>query len=124
MIKLPSAFRLARESAKYADIHPQVGATLVKGKYHISGHNKDKTHPEYANPEKHVRKSLHAELDCLARFPLEEADEIYVYREIQGIPAMARPCNHCMEFIKKLGIKRIYYTIPHEPFYEVEELCT
>lgn len=121
-INLPSPFRAARKAAKMSTMRPQVGAVLIWGKSFIYGHNKEKTHPEFANPEKHERTSIHAELDCLNREEVSEADELYVYRELEGVPAMARPCNHCMSFIKETGIKRIFYTIPHEPYWEVEEL--
>lgn len=127
MSMLPSAFRLAKREAEKSSFNPQMGAVLIVGKRLITGHNREKTHPKYANPEKHERRSLHAELDCLKRSPIFKAgtggsSEIYVYRELDGLPAMARPCNHCMKFIREAGIEKVYYTIPHEPFWEMEEV--
>lgn len=122
MYNLPEPFRLARKMADKSVMRPKVGAVLVSGKYMFGGYNKDKTHTIYANPEIHERISIHAELDCINRVPFDDAEELYVYRELDGIPAMARPCNHCMAFIKKSGIKKIYYTIPHEPWWEKEEV--
>lgn len=122
MIKLPHHFYTARREAKKSTMHPQVGAVIVLDKQRFTGYNKRKTDPKFANPEKHVRISVHAELDCLGRDMLYTGAELYVYREIEGIPAMARPCNHCMKFIKEAGIERIFYTIPHEPFWEEEEI--
>ncbi len=119
---LPSNFRLAKVAAKNSSMNPQVGCVIVHGKDYRVGYNKPKTHTKYANPEIHERKSIHAELDCFNKAPLMEAEELYVYRELEGVPAMARPCNHCMAFIRKTGIKKIFYTIPHEPYWEVEEL--
>lgn len=108
--------------AEKSQMHPQMGAVLVLRKHTIGGYNKEKTHPTYANPEIHERKSIHAELDCLNNAPSLEEGVLYVYRELNDMPAMARPCNHCMKFIKDAGIKKIYYTIPHEPYWESEEL--
>lgn len=122
MYNLPSPFRLARIAAESSRMSPRVGAVLVRGKQMISGYNKPKTHPKYANPLKHVRQSIHAETDCFNRAPMMEAEELYVYRELNGVPAMARPCNHCMKFVKELGIRKIFYTIPHEPYWEMEEV--
>lgn len=121
-INLPAPFRLARLAALDSTMHPQVGAVMLFGKHFVRGYNKNKTHPKYANPEKHERLSLHAELDCLNNSPLSAIDELYVYRELNGLPAMARPCNHCMNFIREVGVEKLYYTIPHEPWYEMEEL--
>lgn len=121
-MNLPAPFRLAKKMADSSTMNPKVGAVVVTGKHLFGGYNKNKTHTKYANPEIHIRKSIHAELDCLNRMPLEEAEEIYVYRELHGKPAMARPCNHCMSFLKEVGIRKIYYTIPHEPFWESEDI--
>ena len=122
MIDLPAPFRLAKKASKKSTMCPKVGAVMMYGKTVRVGYNKEKTHPEYANPEKHVRKSIHAELDCLLKEPMFRYTEIYVYRELYGLPAMARPCEHCMEFLKSTGVKRIFYTIPHEPYWEEEKL--
>lgn len=119
----------AKEEANKSDLSTKVGAVLVLGKTFITGHNKGKTHPEFANPQKHIRKSLHAELDCLIRarnnkFPdlVMTGGVLYVARELKGVPAMAKPCEHCTEFLKKSGIKKVIYTIPRFPYWEEEEL--
>lgn len=123
-VGFPTYFRHAREEALKSNLRTKVGACLVAGKSIFRGHNKDKTHPEFANPEIHERKSLHAELDCFLGFDQDNIvdGEIYVYREVDGVPAMARPCNHCMKFLKKYGITKIYYTIPHFPYWDEEEI--
>lgn len=123
-MNIPFYFRYAKAEAFKSTLRTKVGACLVMGKSILLGHNKAKTHPEFANPQIHVRKSLHAELDCFLGFDKDniKGGEIYVYREVEGEPAMARPCNHCIGFLKKYGITKIYYTIPHEPYWEAEEL--
>ena len=120
----PRPFSYAREEARKSKLKVKVGACLVVGKSIIRGHNKNKTHPEFANPEKHIRKTLHAELDCFVGFDRDflKGGEMYVWREIAEEPAMARPCNHCLVFLKEQGVSKIYYSIPHFPFWESEEI--
>lgn len=122
-IYFPKPFKYARAEALKSTLRVKVGACLVVGKSILKGHNKNKTHTEYANPNKHIRTSLHAELDCLNKVETAEGGDIYVFRELFGMPALARPCQHCMEFLKKEGIRRIFYTVGHEPYWESEILC-
>jgi deoxycytidylate deaminase len=121
-IKLPHHFHTARREAMKSTMRPQVGAVIVLDKQRFTGYNKAKTDPKFANPEKHVRTSVHAELDCLGRGMNFTGGEVYVYREIEGIPAMARPCNHCLQFLREAGIEKILYTIPHHPYWEEEKI--
>ncbi len=121
--------KMAKEESKKSDMDTKVGAVLVLGNDVIKGHNRKKTHPEFANPEKHVRKSLHAELDCLIKarnrkFPdiLMTGGVLYISRSVKDVPAMARPCEHCMSFLRKAGIKRVIYSTSYPPFTETEEL--
>ncbi len=121
--------KMAREEAEKSELPTKVGAVLVLGKTIVRGHNRGKTHPEFANPEKHIRKSLHAELDCLIKarnrvYPniVSTNGTFYISREVKKMPAMARPCEHCMAFLKKAGIKRIVYSIPKPPYLEQEEI--
>lgn len=119
----------AQKEAKKSTLQTKVGAVLVLGKTIISGHNKDKTHPEFANPQKHIRTSLHAELDCLIKarnnkFPttLFSGGTVYVSREVNGKPAMARPCEHCISFLRDAGIEKMMYSIPERPYIASENL--
>ena len=121
-MNLPTPFNLAKKQAAKSTMKPQMGAVIVLDKQRFTGYNKNKTDPKFANPSKHERISVHAELDCLERGIVYTGSELYVYRELEGVPAMARPCNHCMKFIREAGIERIYYTIPHEPYWEEEVL--
>lgn len=112
---------IARDESKKSNMEIKVGACLVAGKSIIRGYNKDKTHPTYANPQKHIRTSLHAELDCLVKADFIVAGGImHTYRQVNGHPAMARPCGHCIEFLKSKGIRQIEYTIPDFPYWAVE----
>jgi deoxycytidylate deaminase len=98
----------------------KVGACLVVGKSILKGYNKPKTHTDYANPNEHVRLSLHAELDCINKAEFTEGGEIYVYREVHGQPSLSRPCDHCMKFLKDAGIKAVYYSTPRFPYWRKE----
>jgi hypothetical protein len=47
--------------------------------------------------------------------------DLYVYRaDKQGVPLLARPCASCMQLIKDLGIRNIYYT--HDNGYSYENI--
>ncbi len=88
----------------------------VQSKYNILRYD-DKKLNKYYNP------ALHAEIQALNKVKYLDIDfskvEVYVYREFKrGGTAMARPCVSCMEFIKQLGIKNVYYTTPDGYAYE------
>jgi deoxycytidylate deaminase len=119
----PSPFRFAIEEARLSEMQNKVGACLVVGKSVYKAHNKDKTHTIFANPDVHVRLSMHAEINALIRAALKaDGGEIYVYRDLHGRPALARPCEQCMPILKNAGVKRIYYSTGHFPFWKSEEL--
>lgn len=115
-------FRIAREMSYNSTYRIRMGAVLVHRKPISRGYNKLKSHPIYANPEKHIKISLHAEIDCLIKAKKDvKGSDIYVYREYKnGEPAMARPCNDCIAKLKEFGIKRIFYSTPHYPFWDSE----
>lgn len=120
----PGFFRLAKE-ASYLSPHPRckVGAVLVNKKPISVGYNKTKSHTKFANPEIHEKISIHAEMSCL--LPVIRKDirgyDIYVYREdCDGNIANSRPCEQCLDELKKRGIRRIFYTIKFHPFFRFE----
>lgn len=122
-VNFPVAFRFAIEEARKSDMPNKVGACLVVGKSVYKAHNKDKTHTIFANPDIHVRLSMHAEINALIRAALNaDGGFIYVYRDMQGRPALARPCEQCMPILKKAGVKKIFYSTNHFPFWAEEWL--
>jgi deoxycytidylate deaminase len=122
-IDFPSHFRFAIASSRKSVMEQKVGACLVVGKSILKGHNKEKTHRIFANPDIHVRLSLHAELDCLIKAGMKaEGGEIFVYREVHGKPAIAKPCEHCIPFLKEAGVETIYYSTSHFPFWKKEAI--
>ena len=124
-------FKAAKAVSDMSD-HPQykVGAVVVMNHRIISsGHNSDsKTHPlqkkynRYRFTDEGDHKQ-HAELAALLPLIRERTNlsnaVIFTYREHKnGDIAMSRPCKSCLQLIKDLGIKRIYYTTEDGYAYE------
>lgn len=120
----PANFRFAIDASRKSTMREKVGACLVVGKSILKGCNQDKTHTVYANPNKHKRLSLHAELNCLNNAPVTKGGVIYVYREVHNKPAMARPCEHCLSFLRDAGVETIYYSISEYPYWKKEDICS
>ena len=92
--------------------HPvhKVSAVIAKKNHIISiGFNKYKTHTKSLHPWHYI----HAELDAILdnKFADLKGSTIYIYRETRdGIPALSKPCESCMEAIRLAGIKKVVYT--------------
>ena len=61
------------------------------------------------------RNIIHAEINCLSKAKYLSIDwgkaNLFICRILKnGKRDMARPCPACMNYIKTLGIKNIYYT--------------
>lgn len=105
-----------------------VGVVVIRKNTIISaGCNKQKTHTiqkeynrfRYLNND--TMDYVHAEIDALTkiRYMNLKGASIYIYRELHsGKTGIARPCNACMEFIRELGIKDVYYTTDDGYAYE------
>ena len=104
------------EKAKLASIKSthqfKVGATLVLGKNVYSGwNNVSKTHSKTGNPY----GACHAEFTVIRKALTRHSDlsgaELYVYRTRRmGGQGLSKPCKFCFEFIKRMGIKRVFYS--------------
>lgn len=104
-------FELAKKLSFKSDYPPhKLGAVIVKRNSIIGiGFNKTKTHPK----AKTRYKTIHAEMAAILNTRMEDLSgcSIYIYRETKdGIPALAKPCEYCLELIKQVGIKNIYYS--------------
>lgn len=107
--------------SKKADYRHKLGAVVVYKNRPVGfGFNKPyKTHPMSTNKY----NTVHAELDAIIGIPYKYLinSSIYVYRETKtGKPACSKPCQHCMELIKRVGIKKIFYT--DNGFYKEENI--
>jgi deoxycytidylate deaminase len=118
-------FRLARNTLPFSNCRVRVASVISRKSPIAVGFNIEKTHPRYSNPDESCTVSIHAEMVALIRagFDVDGCD-IYVYREANGMPALARPCNMCYNELKKFGIKKIYYSIGEAPFWKCEKLWT
>ena len=126
-------FELAREEAEKSSFPRfHVGAVLVyKGYVLSSAHNSEKEAPiqkkynhyrHFKNYHSHVpvKHSLHAEIAAIKKIPYPVAQQVdwrkvklYTYRIALGLPCekgLARPCAACMQCIKDMGIRDIYYS--------------
>jgi deoxycytidylate deaminase len=87
-----------------------MGAVIARGKkiLGIGFNNPFKTHPDSNTPYQYI----HAELSAIinSRTNLEGAS-LYIHRSGQNErPLMSRPCDHCMELLRKAGITKIFYS--------------
>ena len=126
-------FDLARKEAEQSD-YPRfhVGCVIVyKGHVISADHNSEKEAPiqkkynryrNFKNYHNHssVRHSLHAEIAAIKKIPYPIAQQIdwkkvkvYTYRIALGLPqnkGLSRPCPGCLQCLKDMGVKDIYYS--------------
>jgi deoxycytidylate deaminase len=133
-MKTERFFRYAKNIAEMSDFEKQkMGCVVVYKKQVLStGFNTTKTHPmqkiynKYRFEEDSPHK-LHAEINALLSLRNADIDwskvKVFVYRKSNnGRGALARPCPSCMAYMKKLGIKHIYYSTYNEPVHEVLDM--
>lgn len=129
-------FNIAREIAKQSDClnKRRVGCIAVyKNSIISSACNTEKTHPlqKSYNQYRHFEvgndytlPKLHAEIHCLSSILNSDIrwDKVvlYIYRVCKDREhGLARPCSACMNLIKDLGIRHIYYTTDDGYAYEI-----
>jgi deoxycytidylate deaminase len=118
---LPHDMLQAKFSRTFSTHYKPVGAYLKCKKWREWGWNKQKTHPYFADGKRWY--SIHAEMDSILQSHRDlKGSEIWVYREIKGVPAMAKPCKFCMKHLIEVGVKRVYFTINHYPWVEKLEI--
>lgn len=117
-------FRLAKKASFSSDHRCRIGAVLVDKRPFISGYNKIKSHTKYAIPGVDLKVSIHAEIACLIGTKKDVSGcSIYVYREdANGEIANSRPCEDCLEELKKAGIRKIFYTTRELPNFRQESI--
>lgn len=116
-------FSKARQAAMISDYHKtHIGCVAVyQGTIIGIGCNCNKTHPTQKFYNKYRKQSdsmlpkLHAEINCINSIKNLGVNfsrvKLYVYRIRKDQPyGLSRPCPSCMEAIKDLGIRDIYYT--------------
>lgn len=114
-MKLDNMIEMA---AKYGSNHStfdkqRIGAIVKQGNSLYFGANKRRTHPKSPGPWKFI----HAEFDALmacARWTKTEGAEMFVGRyDLNGKPAMAKPCHFCRYMMRRAGIAIVYYSMPN-----------
>jgi deoxycytidylate deaminase len=111
MTRTQRFIELALKLATKSEYYQKVGCVIVKGNRVIGlGFNKpNKTHP-MSNNRFH---NVHAELDAILGHTAEELEgaTAYVARiRNNGTVGLAKPCEHCQELLKRMGIKTVIYT--------------
>ena len=136
-MKIEPFLRKAKVMAEISDFHNQhVGCVVVyKNKIISAGCNSNKTHPiqrkynrvrfDVDATEKYSPDSLHAEIHALIPVANMNIDWskvwVFTYRKLKSKKGgLARPCDSCMAFIKRLGIRHIVYST--NDGYAVEKL--
>jgi len=101
----------AREVAINNGQQYHLAAILRRGKQVVRvGTNTQKTHPKFKRTysDGSTASHMHAEMSVL-RFA-KPGDTLEVMRFAKQKLSMARPCQHCMEFIRQAGIKKVRFT--------------
>lgn len=126
-------FNSARKVAEASDFERcHMGCVAVyQGTIIGIGCNTNKTHTmqqkynqfRNSNASKEFIPKLHAEIHCINSIKYLDINfsnvKLYVYRIRKDRPqGMARPCPACMQAIKDLGIRDIYYTTNEGYCYE------
>ena len=98
--------KIAREKVNDSTCNISMAAIVVRGGIPISfGFNK----------KGYRGGSIHAEVDALNKLRWQKRgakdSNIYIYRFLaDGGYGIAKPCDNCMETIRKFGVKRIFYS--------------
>lgn len=114
----PKMFQLAQRISQKSPSRFKLGCIIAKRNKVITVgfNNMDKSHPKTKDPW----KNIHAEFHALIGLSKNDSKgcTAYVYRETKdGKTANAKPCQTCEAALKLAGIKKVYYTLPIEPFY-------
>ena len=119
-------FTLAKNVSKLSSHRFKMGAVLVKNGTPISvGYNQVKS-----NPRAPIC-GLHAEAQAIRSSGKDSVPGgiMFVYREMQPksrnpqkIPALAKPCPHCMKELQEFGIKKVYYTTNEYPYFDMMKI--
>ena len=124
-------FAAARKIAKISDFEGFHTGCVIVYKKHIIGaaSNSDKTHPMQAIYNKYrkfnktkgcIKHSVHAEIAAINSIPYTIGKEVewskvkvYIYRICPGKIGgygLSKPCAACMQALRDIGIRHIYYT--------------
>jgi len=115
-------FEIATEQAESSTQgNFRMGALLVRGKNIIrrATNHRVKSHPLKAMMYPTRGSGLHAEVALLRGFrPYDVAgSDVYVVRVLaDGARALAKPCDPCANYMRDLGISRVFYSVNDSEF--------
>jgi deoxycytidylate deaminase len=123
---LTPKINIAIEEAQKGDHKQMLGCVIFNKKKIISkGHNSclksvKNLHPKYQK----WPGSVHAEVDAIikAKTDLKGCDMLIVRINKNKQLRLAKPCESCMNYIKYIGIHKIYYTISNYPYIQEEKI--
>ena len=119
----PKMFEIAKKLSHRSPSKFKHGC-VISDKRKIIGvgfNDMNKTYPKTLDPW----KTLHAEVHALIGLDrsLTKGSTAYVYRETKdGKPANSKPCESCKLALQLAGIRKVYYTIPTSPYWEMMDL--
>lgn len=126
-------FKKAKSAANLSDYNKEhIGCIAVyRGKVIGVGYNTNKTNTtQYyydrfrkIKSDKNYSAKLHAEISCINSIKNMDIKfnkvKLYIYRlKRDGTCGISKPCKACINAIKDLGIKHIYYTLDDGYVYE------
>ena len=101
-----------KEVAKSSFVHYKHGACLLRGgKVYAIGKNRyfDRRYEQ----RKNIKFTVHAEIDTIMRCPKHELkgmDILIIRVKPDGSLGDSRPCNTCIDKMRRAGIRRAYYS--------------
>lgn len=116
-------FGAAKAVSNLSDHRFHIGAVVTMGSRIISSgsNSQTKCHALQVKLDKEMfggesKGPLHAEVSALLPLIRRGVDlsnaSIYVYREHKnGVLACAKPCARCERLLRKIGIRRVFYTV-------------
>lgn len=117
MRTLSDAFDLVKSAAAKHD--PQITkykhtAAIVsrKGQLIATGRNNYQG-GQVVTPEGILEKTIHAEIDALYKVSIRKLGGAILvsYARTEVSAVLARPCENCWSVLKKLGFKKVFYTV-------------
>ena len=110
---------LAYTVAKQSPSRYRLGAVVAKRNrvLGVGFNNQGKTHPimRKYDPGEFRPGGIHAEVKACQGASYRELNgaEIYVARVLRsGEPALAKPCEICQRFLRAMGVRLAYYSLP------------
>jgi deoxycytidylate deaminase len=101
---------LLKKTAMRSTVENKHAAALLKGNY------KNKLIIGFNRPikEKVKYKTIHAEVNAIFNFPYDKKAmrgmDIIVIRNKNGHLKNSRPCNHCIDKMITVGIRKVFYS--------------